>query len=135
MCQAHAHYRIARLEQCEVNGSVCLCTGVGLYIGILGAEQLAGTLNCDFFYDVYIFTAAIVALVGQTFCILVGEGRTHGSHYCRGNQVFTGDQLQVAALTAQFFLHCLSDLRIILRNKTNGVHHILVHGKNSFFIN
>ena len=36
--QTHAHYGIARLEQCEVYGSVCLCAGVGLYVGILCAE-------------------------------------------------------------------------------------------------
>ena len=75
VCQAHAHNRIARLEQCEVYGSVCLCTGVGLYIGILGTEQLAGTFDSDLLYYVYIFAAAVVPLVGQTFCILVGEGR------------------------------------------------------------
>ena len=129
--QAHAHYGIARLEQCKVYGGVCLCAGVGLYIGILCAEQLAGTLNGDFLNHVNIFAAAVVALVGQTLCVLVGEGRTHRCHNCRRNQVLAGDQLQVAALATQLLIHCLSNFRVELGYKTNGVHHILVHGKKT----
>ena len=135
VCQAHAHNRIARLEQCEVYSSVCLCTGMGLYIGILGTEQLAGTFDSDLLYYVYIFAAAVVPLVGQTFCILVGEGRTHSSHNCRRNQILAGNQFQIPTLATQLLIHCLSDFRIELGNKTNGVHHICVHGKNSFMIN
>ena len=43
--------------------------------------------------------------------------------------------IQIPTLATQLLIHCLSDFRIELGNKTNGVHHICVHGKNSFMIN
>ena len=43
--------------------------------------------------------------------------------------------IQIPTLATQLLIHCLSDFRIELGNKTNSVHHICVHGKNSFMIN
>jgi hypothetical protein len=48
LVEAHAHHRVARLEQGQVGGGVGVGPRVGLDVGVLGAEQrrhpLAGEL-------------------------------------------------------------------------------------------
>ena len=53
-------------------------------------------------------------------------------HNGRGNNVFAGNQFNVCLLAAQLTLHGRTQLRVIPRNKTNGVHHVLVHNTYSF---
>ena len=85
-----------------------------LHVGVLGAEQLARTLTGDLFYDVHTLAAAVVALARIALGILVGKMAAHCRHNGRCDDVFTGDQLQIAALSFQLLVHCLADCGIVL---------------------
>ena len=128
----HAHDGIAQVEQGKVNGQVGLCAGMGLHVGIFGTKQLAGTVNCNLLNLVHKLAAAVIAVAGVALGIFVGQHAAHGSHNGRGNNVFAGNQLNVCLLAAQLTLHGRTQLRVIPRNKTNGVHHVLVHNTYSF---
>ena len=44
-----------------------MCAGVGLHVGVLGTEQLAGAVNSDLFHLVHVLAAAVVAVAGVAF--------------------------------------------------------------------
>ena len=125
--QIHAHDGVAQIQQSKVDSQIGLCAGMGLDIGILCAEQLAGALNGDVLHLVHIDAAAVVALAGQAFGILVGQDAAHGCHDSRGNDVLAGNQLDVLALTGQLAVHCRCQFRIDRVDQTDGVHHFIVH--------
>ena len=58
------------LAQGLVHGEVGLGAGVGLHIGIIGAEELLGPLNGDVLHHVHALTAAVVVCVGLLGAIL-----------------------------------------------------------------
>ena len=69
--QIHAHDGIAQIQQGEVDGQVGLCTGMGLDVGVLGTEQLAGALDGDVLHLIHIDAAAVVTLAGQASAYLL----------------------------------------------------------------
>ena len=133
VCQTHAQYGITWLQQSKIYSGVCLRTRVRLYICKLCTEQLLCTVNGNFFYNVNIFASAVVPLMRQTFCILIGENRTHCCHNSRRNNIFTGNQFEISSLSFQFFFHCCTYFRIVLSNESDGIHHILIHSGNPPF--
>ena len=62
--QIHTHNDIAGLQHSELHCHICLCSGMGLYIGIITAEQLLGTLDCQIFDDIHALTSAVISLAG-----------------------------------------------------------------------
>ena len=62
--QAHAHDRVARLAQREIDRLVCGRAGVGLDIGVLGAEESLGSLDGQGLDLVDIVLAFVVAFPG-----------------------------------------------------------------------
>ena len=127
--QIHAHDGIAYVEQGKVDGQVGLGAGMGLYVGIPGPEQLAGPADSDVLHLVHILAAAVIAVSGVAFGVLVGQHTAHGGHNGGGDNVLAGDQLNVLALTAQFPLHGSAQFGVGGFHKADGVHHILVHGR------
>ena len=125
--QIHAHDGIAHIQQRKVNGQVGLGAGMGLHVGVFGAEQLAGAVNGQLFHLVHILAAAVVAVTGVAFGVFVGQHTAHGRHYGRRNNVLAGDQLNVLALADQLPLHGGAQFRVGALHKTNGIHHVLVH--------
>ena len=73
--EAHGDDGVARLRQREVGGHVGLRAGVGLDVGVLGAEELAGPVDGQLLHLVDHLAAAVVALAGVALGVLVGEGR------------------------------------------------------------
>ena len=69
--QTDAQNGVARIEQGEIDGQIGLCTGVGLYVGILCTEQLADALDGKFLYLIHHLATAIVALAGIALGIFV----------------------------------------------------------------
>ena len=114
LVEVHAHDGIARLEHREINGGVRLCARVGLYVGVLRAEQLAGSLTRDLLYNVDALAAAVVALSGITLGVFVGQVTAHRRHHGRADNILAGDQLEVSALSFQLVVHGVSDSGIIL---------------------
>ena len=99
--QAHAHDGVTRLQKCHVNGGVGLRARVGLDVGVLGAEQLAGALNGDVLHHVHHVAAAVVALGGVALGVFIGQYRANGHHDGLGDHVLGGDQLQTVSLAGQ----------------------------------
>ena len=126
--EVHTHHGVTHIQQCKVHGQVGLCAGMRLHVCIFGAEQLAGAVNGQLLNLVYISATAVIAMARIALCVLVGEHRAHCGHYGRADNVFTCNQLNVAALAGQLPVHCGSQLFILSGNAANVVHHILIHG-------
>ncbi|MNE71681.1 hypothetical protein D3C80_1675770 [compost metagenome] len=105
MGQAHAEDGVACLQQGEVDGAVGLGAGVGLDVGVVGAEQFLGAIDGQLLDDVDVFAATVVALARVAFGVLVGQHRALGFHHRRAGVVFGGDQLDVLFLALGFLLH------------------------------
>ena len=118
------------LAQGLVHGEVGLGAGVGLHIGIIGAEELLGPLNGDVLHHVHALTAAVVALAGIALCVLVGEDGAGGGQDSGADDVLRVDQLDVLLLAVVLGADGLSHLGIGGGDK---VHDFVDHGKHSFF--
>ena len=125
--QIHAHDGIAQIQQGEVDGQVGLCTGMGLDVGVLGTEQLAGALDGDVLHLIHIDAAAVVTLAGQALGVLVGEHTAHGSHDGGRDDVLAGNELDVLALTGQLPVHGSPQFRVYGIDQADGIHHFFVH--------
>ena len=89
---------------------------------MLSAEQLASALTSDILCDINSEAAAVVTLGGIALGILVGEYGTHRRHHRGRNDVLAGDQLKVLALTGKLLIHRLTDLFIIVLDKSDRIH-------------
>jgi hypothetical protein len=85
---------------------------MGLHVGVLGAEQLAGAVPRQVFHDVHALAATVVSLSGVAFSVFVGQMGAHRGQHRRAHEVFGSDQLNVLALPIQFKLHCIGRLGI-----------------------
>ena len=102
--EVHAHYQVARLAQRQIDGDVGLAAGVGLHVGVLGAEELLGALAGDVLHYVHILAAAVEALAGIALGVFVGQMAAHGLHYSGGGEILAGDKLYVVALALELAL-------------------------------
>ena len=75
MVEGEAEEGVARFEQRHVDGVVGLGAGVGLDVGVLGAEELLGPLDRQLLGDVDLLAAAVVAAAGVALGVLVGQHR------------------------------------------------------------
>ena len=97
---------------------------MGLYVGVVSAEELAGAVPGDVLHHVHALAAAVVALAGIALGVLVGEHGTGGGHHGLADKVLGGDKLDILALAVVLRLHGLADLRVLRGNK---VQHLLYH--------
>ena len=103
--QAHAQDGVTGVQQGQVDGRVGLGTGMGLHIGVVGAEQLLGAVDGQLFHYVDMLAATVIALARIAFGVFVGQYRALGFHHRRAGVVFRRDQLNVFFLTLLFSLH------------------------------
>ena len=96
-----------------------------LNVGILTAEQLLCTLDCDGLYHVDVLAAAVIALSRVTLRIFVGQHGSHCHHDRLRYDVLRSDKLQISSLTCGFLLNCLADFRVIVFDK---FHYLINHG-------
>src|SRR3712207_790602 len=97
---------------------------MGLYIRILGAEELLGPVNGQLLHHIGMFTAAVVAMAGIALSVLIGEDRSHGRHNSWRYPVLRGDQLDVICLPVILRTDSISNLRIFLINVLPCVHRL-----------
>ena len=97
--KAHAHYSITGCKESHINSCICLCARMSLNVCILCSEKLLGSFDSNGLNDINVLAAAVISLSGVALSILVGKNAAHSSHYCGGNDVFTGDKLKVSLLT------------------------------------
>ena len=112
MGEAHREDRVTRLHQRHVRGEVRLATGVWLYVGVLGTEQLLGTVDRELLDLVDDLAATVVAASWIALGVLVGEHRTGGFEHRARREVLAGDQLDLVALAVQLPAHELGERRV-----------------------
>ena len=100
---------------------------MSLNVCILCSEKLLGSFDSNGLNDINVLAAAIISLSGVALSILVGKNAAHSSHYCGGNDVFTGDKLKVSLLTCKLLCHSVADFGVSLLNKADSINDILVH--------
>ena len=86
--QTHAHDGVAGLQQGEVNRRVGLGAGMGLYVGMLRAEEDLCPIPGQILHHVHIFASAVVPVSGVPFCIFIRQMGTHGRHHRGADEVF-----------------------------------------------
>ena len=110
--QIHADDGVARLEQGLIDSVVGLGAGVGLDVGVVGAEELAGPVPGDVLGDVHLLAAAVVALAGVALGVLVGEHRAHSHQHRFTDDVLRGDELNIPPLPGQLGRHGGAHFRV-----------------------
>ncbi len=73
---------------------------MGLHVGVFGAEDLLGAIAGEVLDDVGELAAAVIALAGVAFGVLVGEDRAGGFEDGFADEVFRGDQFEAFMLAA-----------------------------------
>ena len=100
---------------------------MSLNVCILCSEKLLGSFDSNGLNDINVLAAAVISLSGVALSILVGKNAAHSSHYCGGNDVFTGDKLKVSLLTCKLLCHSVANFGVSLLNKADSINDILVH--------
>ena len=102
--EGHTHDLVAGLADGHGDRHIGLRAGMRLDVGIVTAEELLGSLDGEGLDLVDDFTAAVVTFARITFGIFVGQDRAHCQDDGFGNDVFRGDEFDVAALSVVLFL-------------------------------
>ena len=89
-------------EDRPVGGQVRVDAGVGLDVGVLGAEQFAGVLGRDRLDGVDVLAAGVEAVTDRTLGVLVAHPGAHGGQHRKACVVLRRDQLQRVALIGEF---------------------------------
>ena len=125
--QIHAHNGVAQFQQGKIDRKVGLCAGMGLHVGVFCPKQSAGAVNGDLLNLVHKLAAAVIAVTGIALCVFVGQHAAHRRHNSGGNDVFTGNQLNVLALTGQLATHSSTQFGVGFLHKADGVDQIFIH--------
>ena len=100
--QVEAQHDVARLQSGEIDGRVGLGAGVGLDVGVLGAEDLLEPVSGEVFGHVDELAAAVIAMGRIAFGIFIRQHAAHRLHDGGAGVVFRGDHFQPVALPADF---------------------------------
>ena len=95
---------VARLGERVEHALVGLRARVRLHVGEAAAEQLLGAIDGEFFGDVDVLAAAVVALARIAFGVLVGEHAAGGIEHGLRDDVLRRDQLDLVLLAAELLL-------------------------------
>ncbi len=112
MGQVHAQDRIARFQDRKIGRHVGGAARVGLNVGVVRPEQGLGPFDGEFFRDIHLVAAAIVALAGIAFGVFIGHYRAHRVHDRGRAEILRRDQFQAIALPVRFRVERGSNLRV-----------------------
>ena len=110
--QVHAHHRVTGVDQCQEDRRVGLGARMGLHVSVVAIEQGLDPLDGQPLGHIDVFAAAVIALAGVAFGVLVGEHRALGFHHQRAGIVFRGDQLDMVFLAMLFVVNRFIQLRV-----------------------
>ena len=110
--QVHAEDGLPGLQCRHVNGHVGLCSGMGLHVGMIGAEQFLGPVDGQLLHHVGKLAAAVVAAAGVALRILVGEHAAGGLQDSLAHEILRGNEFQLVGLTPSFPIDGVENLRI-----------------------
>ena len=122
--EGHAEDLVAGLADGHGDRHVGLRAGMRLDVRIVTAEELLGSLDGEGLELVDDFAAAVVTLARITFGIFIGQDRAHRQNDGFGNDVFRGDQFDVAALSVVLFEDAFPYFRV---GGSDGFHDVLDH--------
>src|SRR6185312_3805178 len=122
--QVQAEDGVAGLQHRAVSLHVGGGAGVRLHIGVLSGKKLLGSVAGQVLHHVHELTAAVIALTGIAFRILVGEDRAHGFEHGFTDEVLRGDQFQAFMLAPNFVVNGGGNFRV---NFVEGAGHVVVH--------
>jgi hypothetical protein len=105
----HAHDRVPRFQEGEVDPHVRLGARMGLDIGILRPEEGLGPVDGQRFGHVDTFASAVIPFVGVPLGVLVGQNAPLDGHDRRVGDILRGDHLQGVALAGQLIPDHLGD--------------------------
>ena len=120
--QIHAHHRVSGIQQRKKHRQIGVGAGMGLHIGVLGAEQLHRPLPGDILHHIHILAAAVIPLAGIALGVFVGEYPAGGQQHRLGYDVFGGDQLDVMPLPLQLILAGSRYLRVVILEFFKEIH-------------
>ena len=112
--ERHAQNDGTRIEQREVSGGVSADARMWLHVGVLCPEHLTGAVAGDRLDGVDVGAAAVIALAGITFGVLVGENRAHRLDDRQRGDVLGCDELERVALARQLVVDGSGNLRVCL---------------------
>jgi hypothetical protein len=121
--EAHAEDRVAGIDQRQVRRGVRLRARMRLYVRVGRAEQFAGPLDRQAFGDVDVLAAAVVALAGIAFGVLVGQDRALRFQHPRTRIVLGRDQLDMVFLALPLGIERSLQLGIEPGNRHVGGEH------------
>ncbi len=97
-----------------------------LHVGVGGAEQLLGAVDRQGFGDVDELAAAVIALAGIAFGILVGQHRALRLEHPRTRVILGSDEFDVILLTGAFARNSLRKFWIEAGNGHLGAEHEVI---------
>ncbi len=115
--EVEAEDRVAGRAGREVDRHVRLGAGVRLDVDVVATEELLGAGARQLLGDVHALAAAVVALAGVAFGVLVGHHRTHGREHRGGDEVLGRDQLESLVLAAALVADGGRDLGVALADR------------------
>ena len=128
--QVEPQHGVARLQRGQIDGHVGLAAGVGLDVGVLGAEELLGPIAGQVLDHVDVLAAAVVAPAGIALGVFVGQHAADGLHDGRAGVVFAGDHFQAVLLALDFGAHGGPDFGVFFGDEVHGGSSGLGIGKN-----
>ena len=114
VAEVHAHECVAGLQASHEHSHVGLCAAVWLHVDPLCIEQFLRAFTGKVFNLVHNLAAAVVAVSGIAFSILVGQARPHSLHHLVADEVLACYQLDAATLAQVFAVNHVKDLIVSL---------------------
>ena len=113
--------RVAGLEHGQVDGHVGVGAGVGLDVGVLGAEERPGPVAGQLLGLVDHLVAAVVPLARVALAVLVGEDRPGGPQHRRRGEVLRGDELDRGVLPLDLGVDDGEQLLVVICGPRHGI--------------
>ena len=115
--QIHGQNGVAGRQQAHIGGDIGGRAAVRLDVDmVIGPEDLAPHVAAVFLQLVHVFAPAVIPAPapggpdrGVSLGIFVGQTGANGAHHVGADEVFAGDQLDVAVLTFLLFFYDLKD--------------------------
>ena len=122
--QVESEDGVSGIEDGHVGGGVGLRAGMGLHVGVLGAEDLFGAIAGEVLDHVGVLAPAVVAAARIALGIFVGEDGACGFEHGAADEVFRGNHLKAFVLAADFGVNGGGDFGVV---EGEGAGHAVGH--------
>ena len=85
---------------------------MGLNIGIFSTIELAQPVNGQLLHLINYFTSSIIPVTRISFCIFIGQARTHGFHHLRTYKILRCDQFNTPFLSVMLMIDKSKNINI-----------------------